>query len=179
MADSKISALSAISALGSTDELVVATAGASKKITGANLGASIALTSADAVLGGDVTMVNANTFYDGPSASLAAGTWLLVWKVNIEVIVATAQSYWWTGKLWDGTTVYDESEITLGGQSISQNGWTFQVTGFSIAVLGSPATIKISVAPGRGSSSSKILRDVVDNPATSHKASRLSGIKIG
>jgi hypothetical protein len=40
MADSKISALSAITALAGTDEMVVASSGASKKITGANLGAS-------------------------------------------------------------------------------------------------------------------------------------------
>ncbi len=41
MADSKISGLSAITALTSTDELVVASSGASKKITAANLAASL------------------------------------------------------------------------------------------------------------------------------------------
>ncbi len=41
MADSKISALSAITALTSTDELVVASSGASKKITAANLAKSL------------------------------------------------------------------------------------------------------------------------------------------
>ncbi len=178
MADSKISALSAITALGSTDEMVVASGGASKKITGANLGASLALSKIDATLSGDVTMVNANTFYDGPSASFAIGVWMINWKAMIEVIVGTAQSYWWTGRLWDGTTTYDEAEITLS-QSVSQNGWSFEVTGFAIVTLAGSATLKVSVAPGRGSSASKLLRDVVDNPATSHTATRLSAIKIG
>jgi hypothetical protein len=41
MPDTKISALTAASSLADTDELVVASAGASKKITGANLKASI------------------------------------------------------------------------------------------------------------------------------------------
>jgi hypothetical protein len=41
MADTKISALTAATTLADTDELVIASAGASKKITGANLKASI------------------------------------------------------------------------------------------------------------------------------------------
>jgi len=42
MADSKISALTAAASLLSTDELVMASSGASKKITGATLKAEIA-----------------------------------------------------------------------------------------------------------------------------------------
>ncbi len=43
MADSKISALSAITAIAGTDELVVASSGASKKITAANLAATLGI----------------------------------------------------------------------------------------------------------------------------------------
>ncbi len=43
MADSKISALSAITAISGSDELVVASSGASKKITAANLGSSLGI----------------------------------------------------------------------------------------------------------------------------------------
>jgi hypothetical protein len=43
MADTKISALTAASSLGDTDELVLASAGTNKKITGANLKASTSL----------------------------------------------------------------------------------------------------------------------------------------
>ncbi len=180
MADSKISALSAITAIASTDELAVASAGASKKITGANLGASIALTTVDAVLGGDVTIVSSNTFVDGPSGSFVAGVWLIVWKLQLVPIVTTSQQYFWTAKLWDGTTVYDEAEISFGGYaSANQNGWPTQLKGQALITLGSTTTLKVSAAEGHGSSSSKIARDVPDNSATSHKATRLTGVKIG
>ncbi len=180
MADSKISALSAITALAATDEMVVASGGASKKITGANLGASIALSTVDAVLGGDVTIVSANTFVDGPSASFVAGVWLIVWKLQVVPIVNTTTQYFWTAKLWDGTTVYDESEMSFGGfTAANQNGWPTQLKGQALVTLGSTTTLKVSAAEGHGSSASKIARDVPDNGSSSHKASRMTGVKIG
>lgn len=42
MADTKISALAAVTTVGDTDEYVVAVSGATKKITGANLKAGVA-----------------------------------------------------------------------------------------------------------------------------------------
>ncbi len=178
MADSKISALSAITALAATDEMVVASGGNSKKITGANLGASIALTTFDVTLGADVTIVSANTFVDGPSHSTPAGVYLVTWKALVKPVVTTSQSYWWTGKLWDGTTIYDEQEVTAPAAQ-NYNGWSFPVAGFAVITLGSTLTLKISVAAGQGSSASKISRDTVDNSGTSHTATRLTGIKIG
>lgn len=136
------------------------------------------LTTVDATIAGDVTLVNANAFVDGPSASFATGTWLIVWKVSLEVIVATAQSYWWTAKLWDGTTTYDEVETGLIGISANQSGSVYPANGHAVVVLGSTTTLKVSVAPGRGSSASSIKRDAVDNPANSHTATRLSGVKV-
>ncbi len=67
MADSKISALSAITAIASTDELVVASSGASKKITAANLAASLGIgivqVSKVALTSGDLTTTS-TTFTD-------------------------------------------------------------------------------------------------------------------
>lgn len=179
MADSKISALTALTTLADTDEMVVATGGASKKITGSNLRKSIFATTVDATLSGDVTMINANTFYDGPSASMVAGTWMIWWKTVVQVIVSTSQSYWWTTKLWDGTTVYDEAEDTTGATAANQSGFSYELSGFALVTLSGTVTMKISTAPGRGSSSSKMMRDPVDNSGASHTATRLTGLKIG
>ncbi len=136
----------------------------------------VSLATVDATLSGNVTQVNANTFYDGPSASFAAGTWLIVWKLSLTVLVSTNQSYFWTAKLWDGTTTYDEQEV--GRNAAAQGGAEDFLCGQAIVVLGSPATLKVSCASIRGSSASQISRDTTDNSASSHTASRLSAIRI-
>lgn len=140
---------------------------------------TLALTTVDATMAGNVTIVSANTFVDGPSASFAAGTWLVIWKALVQVIIATAQGYFFTGKLWDGTTIYDEFESdTPGVAAVSQNGHIFELNGQAVIVLGSSATLKISCAATTGSSSAQILRDVPDNSGSSHTATRLSGVRV-
>lgn len=137
------------------------------------------LTSVDAHLSGDVTITSANTFFDGPSASFAAGTWFITWMLNVQVAVATAQSYWWTGKLWDGTTAYDESEITLANPSgLNFSGSMMILTGFAIVTLGGTTTLKASAASGQGSSATVIKRNAPDNSPATNQASRLVGLKI-
>lgn len=66
MADTKISALTAATTLADTDELVLASAGASKKITGANLKASIPGT------GGGVTELSYVEFSSAVSITATA-----------------------------------------------------------------------------------------------------------
>jgi hypothetical protein len=99
-------------------------------------GGGAAITSGSAVLGGDVTMTNANTDYDGPSASLAAGTYYIAWKALFQVVTTTAT---YRVKLWDGSTIYDESEDT--GNS---PGYRYTYAGFAVVVLGSTTTVKIT-----------------------------------
>jgi hypothetical protein len=132
----------------------------------------------DATMAAAVTMVNANTFYDGPSAVFPPGQWLIFWKTNVQVILTTSQSYWWTGKLWDGSTVYDEQEVTTGNVTANFSGWNFGITGFAVVTLAVATTLKISIAPGRGSSTSQINVNVTDNSPSTKTATRLSGIKI-
>lgn len=60
------------------------------------------LTTVTDYLTGDVSMASTNTFYDGPSVSLGAGTWLLMGNVTINSLLTSGAV---TAKLWDGTTV--------------------------------------------------------------------------
>ncbi len=137
------------------------------------------LSTVDATLSGDVTMVNANTFYDGPSASFAAGTWAVWWKTQVQAVVATSQTYEWAAKLWDGSTVYDESQTDgPGNTAANQNSWSFFMHGMAIITLSGSATLKVSCACLRGSSASKIMRDTTYQSATSHTATRLCGLRI-
>lgn len=89
-------------------------------------------------LAADVSISSTNTFFDGPSLSLAAGTYVLFGSVH----VATGGGGRFTAKLWDGTTSLAEglSRISAGFEDqIALNGYV---------VVASTATWKVSVAGG-------------------------------
>jgi hypothetical protein len=90
------------------------------------------LTSSSNYLSAGVTMVSANTDYDGPSLSLAAGTWLLIGVVYMTT--GTTAALAWRVKLWDGTTVVSSARHESEG--------TAQPAATSIPVSGivSPAS---------------------------------------
>ena len=116
------------------------------------------LTTVDSVLGADVTMVSATTFYDGPSGSFAAGTWLVLAQTMVKVTVTTSQTYAWQGKLWDGTNIYSESFENSRAAGNMQN-WAFHLnTMVAVVTLGGTTTLKTSVQCNRGSSASAIAR---------------------
>jgi hypothetical protein len=85
----------------------------------------------------DVTMTLANTFYDGPALTLAAGTWFL----NC-VVTATrgGASGIFTTKLWDGSNVFGSA-----GENPGNNGDPTHLAVTGVAVLGSTTTVKASV----------------------------------
>lgn len=127
----------------------------------------------DATLSGDVTMTDANTAYDGPSASFAAGTWLVVWKAVVQPS-NTSNTHDVTARLWDGSTTYDEASNGRAPADTSTLG--VEVSGCAIVTLGSPATLKITCYDVRAGSTIK--RNVVNNGAGSNKATRLVGYKV-
>lgn len=138
-----------------------------------------ALTTVDGILGGDVTMVNATTFYDGPSGSFGAGTWLVMAQTMIKVTATTSQTYGWLGKLWDGTTVY--SEAFEGARTAANyTNWAFHLnTMCAIITLGSTTTLKVSVECNRGSSASAIARTETGLFANGYNlGSRITGYRL-
>lgn len=134
------------------------------------------LTSFDSTLAANVTMTTNGTYYDGPNSGvLATGTWLVWWKALLESAGATA-SHQYQGKLWDGTTVYDEQEMDMMG---AVAGFGISLSGFAVVVLGSTATLKISVTSSNASQ--VLVRDTSTLSglgANSHTPTRISGLKI-
>ena len=106
--------------------------------------AEITGTTAENDLSGDVALTNANTYYDGPSVSLAAGTWLVIGVVTVAGNGSNV-----TAKLWDSTTVESSAEGTnpaTGDQAVA-------LTVAGIVAPGSTPTYKVSVASsGTGNS---------------------------
>ena len=101
-------------------------------------GSGGALTSQSSALSADVTIAAANTYYDGPTISLVAGTWLLVAAVNV-VYSGAAENF--TAKLWDGTTVY------AAGQTQTPQAAAMGLISLAAVVSpGATTTYKVSVA---------------------------------
>lgn len=142
-------------------------------LTAGSGGATVA--TVDATLGADVTLTNANTFYDGPSASFAAGTWLVIWQVTAYPASGTGQTQDITAKMWDGSTVYGESSQAFPANTSSAT-LALYTGGAAIVTLGGTTTLKVSVASIRSGGTMK--RDVPDNSASSHTATRLVGYKV-
>jgi hypothetical protein len=103
------------------------------------------ITSATGILGADVPLPASNTFYDGPSVSLSAGTWLVVTQASYSRSVTGVSQV--TVRLTDGTT-HHASQCTYHGSTGST------ALGFSlcaIVTLGATTTLKLQMATTSGS----------------------------
>lgn len=129
--------------------------------------AKLNLTTAQTALSSDVTMSNPNQHYDGPSLSLAAGTWLIMGGVTVW---DTSGGGRYTAKLWNGTIVKDSKEIAIGNTAVGAMSLR------AIVTLATTETWKISVAGTI--SAGHILAAIADNGA-GNNASTLLAIRIG
>ena len=102
---------------------------------------NVSLSTAEAGVTSDVSMSAANTFYDGGSVTLAAGTWMIVSNATVESPNNTAFKV--TGKIWDGSTVYSAAEGAIGSMGGSSKGYVnFSMN--SIITLSATTTVKAS-----------------------------------
>jgi len=123
----------AIDAAAATGSLRTLGYGATKALSGAGL------TTAEADLAADVSVAAADTWYDGPSVSLVAGTWFIV--AHLQMVTADTNGGGLQAKLWNGTTVEASGEIGRG-QAIA----ALDVTLVGVVVLTATETWKISGA---------------------------------
>lgn len=124
-------------------------------------------------LSADVTMTTANTFYDGPSVTLAAGTWMLHGTVTLQT-TNTANPHEFTCKLWDGTTVVSSAQQTSEDPAAS----TVRVQAISLSGIanpGSSATYKISCT---SNVASQIFKAAAPSNGAGNNASTLSAVRL-
>lgn len=119
----------------------------------------------------NVTMSLADTYYDGPSKSLVAGTWLVTVSLCLQASGSDASPAGMTVKLWDGTTVYATGQVTDGGAS-----HTVQVSVISTIVLTTTTTIKASAA--HEAYTNALIRAATPNNAGGNNASKLTAVRI-
>lgn len=122
-----------------------------------------------AQLSGDVVLAVAGTYYDGPSISLAAGTWLVLAAATIQVAAGANGTV--DAVITDGVTTYSSAESTLGA-----NGYrTSLALPPVVIVLAGTTTLKISAAGDNAGGT--LLANALSNGAPP-AATRIAAIEI-
>lgn len=100
---------------------------------------AVALTNSSNYLSADVAIGTPSAFVDGPSLTLAAGTWLLIGSVEMLGSSTTTRTF--TAKLWDGTTTTSKARCDTTGTALAIIA-TLSLSG--IVSPGTSTTYKIS-----------------------------------
>jgi hypothetical protein len=119
----------------------------------------------------DVALTADNTWTDGPSVSLAAGTWLVM------AYATTARTEAWNEMIYarvsDGSTHYastrgHNSPDAFAGASIAMH---------AVITLAATTTIKLQLATSEGSANCLVLAALTENGA-GNNATRITGIRL-
>jgi hypothetical protein len=132
---------------------------------------TVALTSATATLGSAVSMVNANTFYDGPQVTLAAGTWLVVGTITCTRAATNATQY--TGRIGDATTNYAATQASHP----SQNPHAVSLSMSAVITLGTTTDIKLQAAANQ---TNAVMQNTptINGAGSTNLATRINAISI-
>jgi hypothetical protein len=129
------------------------------------------LTSAEASLSSDVQMPTSNTWYDGPSVSLAAGTWLINTHTTLARTATTALTYF--NRLTDGTNHHASSSQYQA--SVANH--TVSIGLSAVITLASTTTIKIQSASNAGATSVLMKAALLAN-GSGNNATQITAVKI-
>ncbi len=130
-----------------------------------------AITNAEALLGADVQLTTSNTWYDGPSVSLAAGTWLVTGHITFWRTATTATT--WFGRITDGTNhhassqMYTASLAGIGG-NVSLN---------AVIVLTGTTTIKLQGTTNAGATAC-LMKAATTANGSGNNATIITAIKL-
>jgi hypothetical protein len=135
------------------------------------MNAQAGITSATATLSGTVTLTTTGTWYDGPSVTLSAGTWLITAHASFSRTTATATT--WEARVYDGTTQLASGNATTTALANSATGISMQAV---VVVTGTP-TVKLQATTNAGAAAC-LMRDTtfVNGMAG---ATIISAVKIG
>lgn len=124
-----------------------------------------------ASLGADVQIPGNNTFVDGPSVTLDAGTWLVTGAVTFQRNATTAVH--WIARLSTGTVHY------ASGQTYqpSLSGHTAQIGLSAIVTLVAQTAVKLQGAISAGSTTS-LMKAATPAAGSGNNATRINAVKI-
>ncbi len=142
------------------------------RITAASNGSgSGSITNASASLGADVQMPTSNTWYDGPSVSLSAGTWLVTGHITFWRTATTATI--WFGRITDGTNHHASSQAYT--PSVAGTGANVAIT--SIVVLTGTTTIKLQGTTSAGATAC-LMKAATTANSSGNNATEITAIRL-
>lgn len=127
--------------------------------------------SQSASLAADVQLPTSNTFVDGPSLSLAAGTWLVTAQATFQRNATTAVH--WLARVTNGTAHYASSQA----YKPSVSGHTASLALSAIVTLAATTTVKIQGATSAGSSTS-LMKAATPAAGSGNNATQINAVKI-
>lgn len=130
---------------------------------------TVSLSRASAFLSANVNMAAANTWYDGPTLSLASGTWLVMASATIGRTGTTAGNY--NIRISDGTNHF--ASVQQYHASVANNYAALSCN--ALVTLASTTTIKLQAA---GSITADVLRADTPNNASGLNATGIIAVKI-
>lgn len=132
---------------------------------------AVALTTASANLGSDVSISSTGTWFDGPSVSLGAGTWLIVG--GLTIFFGSPSSSTFAARLTDGTTTYAGG---VGINSTTSGVAAISISASAIVTLGATTTVKMQASGSLGTIKASMTQS---NAAAVSPASWIQAVKIG
>lgn len=130
-----------------------------------------ALTSVSSVLGADVSIAVANTWYTGVSVALTAGTWLLTGHITVNRTTTTA----WTSsaRLRDNAAAVNYASAGNYRASVANNIHTLPLT--AVLTLAGAATIDLQATANQtGVIKAALVTNAAGNTATQLHAVRIA-----
>lgn len=125
---------------------------------------------ANSKLSADVTMTNANQWYDAVSVSLSKGTWLVMGLASINRAATTLCQH--GARISDGTTHY----VSTQASHPSQNPHAVSLTLSTIIVLTATTTIKLQGVSSVATSG--IIKAATANNGSGNNATQITAIKL-
>ncbi len=126
-----------------------------------------ALTTVTAALTADVALTAAQTWYDGPTLALGAGTWFVSGMVSGS-IQSGANNF--KARIWDGTTAYASSDVTQQGT------WAVNLSMSTLITLAAATTLRLSASGNNGGNT---MHAAIPDQPQGNNATQITAIKVG
>lgn len=117
------------------------------------------ITSLSASLSANVSLTTSATWYDGPSVSLVAGTWLIIGQITHVRSATTAETIY--ARISNGTTHYSSTQFYHA--SVSGTGVVLPM--IAKITLSDTTTIKLQATSSSGASTSTMVAALTANGA--------------
>ncbi len=142
------------------------------RVTAAANGSSAgAITNSEASLGADVQLPVSGTWYDGPSLSLAAGTWLITGHITFWRTATTATI--WFGRITDGTNHHASSQAYT--PSVAGTGANVAMT--ATITLAGTTSIKLQGTTSAGATAC-LMKAATTANGSGNNATQITAIKL-